>query len=128
MPPPIRFCAATVVLSALLVAACTQGGAGATPTPQADTAVMVTLSGSAFRPPDGGDTLTISAGTTVTFVNNDNFAHTATHGEDGAPAADDLFDLDLAAGASGEFTFDDPGTYPVTCRIHPSMNMTVVVE
>ena len=25
-------------------------------------------------------------------------------------------------------TFDEPGTYDITCEIHPSMQMTVIVE
>ena len=27
-----------------------------------------------------------------------------------------------------EVTFDDPGTYDITCKIHPAMNMTITVE
>jgi len=25
-------------------------------------------------------------------------------------------------------TFDEPGTYEITCKIHPSMQMTITVE
>jgi len=83
----------------------------------------VTISGSSF----GGD-ITISAGSTVTWVNNDGFGHTVTNGENGTAAADALFDEAVADGGTFEFTFDTPGVYLVTCRIHSSMNMTISVE
>jgi plastocyanin len=72
--------------------------------------------------------LTIAAGTSVTFTNDDAFDHTVSEGVDGELATDALFNLELAAGASGSFTFTDPGTYQVTCTLHPTMNMTITVE
>lgn len=83
----------------------------------------VTISGRSF----GGD-ITIAAGSTVTFVNNDSVGHTVTNGENGVAAADALFDEPLADGGTFEFTFDTPGVYLVTCRIHSSMNLTITVE
>lgn len=96
--------------------------------------VTVTLVGFAFTADDAdtsGDvpTLTIPAGTTVMFVNEDSAPHTATHGSDGTPAADAAFDIDLPdSGSSGSHTFDEAGTFDVTCTIHPDMNMTIIVE
>ena len=83
----------------------------------------VTISGNSF----GGD-ITIAAGSTVTWVNNDSVGHTVTNGENGSAAADALFDEPVADGGTFEFTFGTPGVYQVTCRIHSSMNMTVTVE
>jgi len=83
----------------------------------------VTISGRSF----GGD-ITIAAGSTVTFVNNDSVGHTVTNGENGVAAADALFDESLADGGTFEFTFDTPGVYHVTCRIHSTMNMTITVQ
>jgi plastocyanin len=34
----------------------------------------------------------------------------------------------VPAGGMVEVSFDEPGTYRVTCLIHPTMNMTVTVE
>lgn len=111
------------------------GGPEETPSPTEDDdggatgdEVTVTLQGFAFRSPEGGTSLTIPAGTTVNFVNDDAAPHTATHGTDGNAADGAAFDINLPAGESGSFTFDEPGTYPVTCRIHPAMNMTITVE
>lgn len=83
----------------------------------------VTISGNSF----GGD-ITIAAGSTVTWVNNDSVGHTVTNGENGSAAADALFDEPVADGGTFEFTFDTPGVYQVTCRIHSSMNMTITVQ
>jgi len=86
-------------------------------------AVMVMIANLSFGPD-----LTIAAGTTVTFMNNDTVKHTATNGTNGTAASGSLFDIQLDAGASGSYTFAQPGTYQVTCTIHPAMNMTITVQ
>ena len=50
----------------------------------------------------------VASGTTITFTNNDSFAHTVTSA-DGAAAEFDSGDL--GEGATFEVTLDDPGTY-----------------
>ena len=76
--------------------------------------------------------LTIAPGDAVRFVNDDAAEHTATHGENGEAADDAVFDIELAAagedGAEGETDPLEAGTYTVTCRYHPDMNMTITVE
>jgi plastocyanin len=81
-----------------------------------------------IRNTDFGPDLTIAAGTSVMWMNGDAFAHTATEGSNGVKAPDALFDLQLAAGASGSYTFAEAGTYQVTCTLHPTMNMTITVQ
>lgn len=76
----------------------------------------------------GDQEITVSAGTTVTWINNDSVGHTVTNGEDGQAAADAMFDEPIGVGEEVTVTFDEPGTYQVTCTIHPEMNMTVVVD
>jgi plastocyanin len=75
-----------------------------------------------------GPDVTVAAGTTVTWKNGDIAPHTATEGSNGVKAPDARFDVQLPVGQSGSFTFTDAGTYPVTCTIHPTMNMTVTVQ
>jgi plastocyanin len=71
----------------------------------------------AFDPP----TITVPAGTTVTWTNRDEVPHTAT-GDDGS------FDTDtIDGGGSASHTFDSPGTFPYVCVFHPNMEGTVVV-
>ena len=72
-------------------------------------------------------TVTIHPGGTVTWENTDNAAHTATGGSptDGPSGA---FDTSLImAGGSATITFDDEGTYPYFCMVHPWMQGTVIV-
>jgi plastocyanin len=69
----------------------------------------------------GPQTLEITAGTTVTWTNNDSAAHTAT-------ADDGSWDTgNLDPGASGSITFDTPGTYTYICAYHPRMTGTIIV-
>jgi len=69
------------------------------------------------------DTLTISKGDTVRWTNNDGIIpHTTT--SDTA-----IWDSGtLTNGQQFSFTFDQVGTYPYHCSIHPSMTATVIVE
>lgn len=67
--------------------------------------------------------LTVSAGTTVTFNNQDSTGHTATSERSGA------FDSgSIGAGASGEITLEQPGTLAYYCAFHPFMKGTITVE
>jgi plastocyanin len=75
-----------------------------------------------------GDDITVAAGTTVTFQNDDDAAHTVTEGTNGTAADGAAFDEEVAGGESVEITFDEAGTFDVTCRFHPDMQMTVTVE
>jgi plastocyanin len=84
----------------------------------------VEIAGNAFQPSE----VTISAGTVVLWVNNDGFDHTITHGENGQPVDDPLIDTPIGPEQEQDLVFDEPGTYPITCTLHPQMNMTVIVE
>ena len=77
----------------------------------------VTISGMAFSPAS----ITIKAGQTVTWVNQDSIAHTVTSDQG-------LWDPgSLAPGASYQQTFATAGQYAYHCTIHPFMTGTVVV-
>lgn len=72
--------------------------------------------------------LEVAVDDTVRFVNEDPTRHTATHGEGGFPGSDAAFDINLPTTArEGEFTFEEPGEFLVTCRVHPEMSMTITV-
>ena len=69
---------------------------------------------------DGSAWLTVKAGTTVTFMNEDGAPHTATG---------DGWDTGrLNRGDSKDVTFDTAGTFAYVCAIHPSMKGTITVE
>ncbi len=96
----------------------------AAPSEDAGTGRNVTLTDFAFSEGE----LTIAAGTVVTFRNAGSAPHTVTEGTDGEEAADSTFNEQVAPGDEAEITFDEAGTFEVTCLFHPQMNMTVVVE
>jgi len=79
-------------------------------------------------------TLTVAAGTTVVWTNEDAVGHTVTaaDGIEVGAAPTGLFDSGiLDQGDTFEFTFDEPGTYFYLCRPHASMasmHAEVVVE
>jgi len=130
---------------ALVLAAC--GGGGDSPSQAASEApasVAASAAASEAAPPsDGGDEsaqvrldgfafdteeLTIAAGTEVSFLNADSAPHTVTEGADGVAVDSPIIDEELDPNQATSFTFDEPGTYEITCLLHPSMNMTVIVE
>jgi plastocyanin len=71
--------------------------------------------------------LTISAGTTVVWTNDDRTTHTVTLGSNGARDGDGFDSGNIGGGGTFEFTFYTPGSFAYTCRIHPSMNGTIEV-
>jgi plastocyanin len=82
------------------------------------------------------DTVTIVAGSTLTFVNNSHFLHVLAPGEearltaqDGVPRFDDRYNTHIAE-AGDQYTtttWNSPGTYHLTCTLHPEMTITVLV-
>lgn len=73
------------------------------------------------------NTITVSAGTTVTWTNDDSAAHTVTSGQDASP--DGFFDSGLfMAGKTFSHTFEEPGEYEYFCFVHLWMKGTVIVE
>lgn len=77
----------------------------------------VAISGFSFSP----QTLTVAAGQSVTFANDDGVAHTST-------SDDSNWDSNpIAPGASFTVVFDQPGIYTYHCAIHPFMQGTIVV-
>lgn len=69
-------------------------------------------------------TVTVKAGTKVTWTNNDSTAHTATS-IGNAPESFDSGLLDQ--GKSFSMTFTKTGTYEYKCTPHPDMRGTIVV-
>jgi plastocyanin len=128
-----RFLTLSTILAALVLvlAACGGGASSSAPASQGGEASQpasggtgggetVSLAGAAFNP----SSLTIQAGTTVTFT--DTSGHTVTEGENGQAVDSPI--VDEQGGSDIEVTFDEPGTYHITCKIHSSMNMTITVE
>lgn len=82
------------------------------------TTARVVIDNFAYSP----KTITVKAGTSVTWTNNDSAAHTVTSDTGGQ------FDSGkLATGQSYSHTFTTPGTYSYHCTYHPMMVAQVVV-
>jgi plastocyanin len=78
----------------------------------------VLIKDDAFSP----STLTIGAGQTVSFTNEDDDAHTVT-------ATDGSFDSKgLDTNGVWRHTFAKPGVYRYFCELHPFMKGTIVVR
>jgi plastocyanin len=119
----------TLATLLLVLAACTTDGgataeASASVAGSADGQTRVVMASIAYDPSE----LTVPAGTTVLFVNDDSVAHTVTQGTDGAADEDAAFDEEVRPGESVEITFDEAGEISITCRFHPAMNMVVRVQ
>ncbi|MGA8079384.1 MAG: cupredoxin family copper-binding protein [Xanthobacteraceae bacterium] len=68
-------------------------------------------------------TLTVKAGTKVTWTNRDDIPH-GIASDNNAFAKSKALDTD----DSYSFTFATPGTYKYFCYVHPHMTGTIVVE
>lgn len=67
-------------------------------------------------------TLTVAAGTTVTWTNKDDVPHNVI-------STDKLFASPvLDTDEKFSYTFTKPGAYPYYCSIHPKMTAKVVVQ
>lgn len=72
--------------------------------------------------------LEIRVGDTVLWSNDDTAAHTVSSGTP-TDGMDGTFDSSLfMSGNTFEFTFDDAGTYPYFCMVHPWMAGEIVVN
>jgi plastocyanin len=100
------------------------GSSGATEAKEAEPPAaaekQVTIDNFAFSPA----TLTVPAGTRVTWLNRDDVPHTAT--STAKPRAFDSGTLDT----DDKFTheFKTPGTYEYFCAVHPKMTGRVIVK
>ena len=69
-------------------------------------------------------TLTVAAGTTVTWTNRDDIPHTVVSSDDPRVFKSKALDTDDRF----SFTFTKAGTYSYFCSIHPKMTGKVVVQ
>ncbi len=122
--PTSKFSAVAFGLAVVLVAcgggsdeAASEAGGGTNGA--ASTSGGVTIEGFAFEP----DAVTVPAGTTVTWTNKDDAAHTIDPGGDLFPTSPNI-----PGGGGFSHTYDTAGTFPYVCGIHNYMAGTVVVS
>jgi len=83
-----------------------------------DATPQVSIDNYAFSPAS----LTVKVGTTVTWINHDDDAHTVDSTQGKFKSAT------LNKGDRFEFRFSEPGEYPFYCRFHPKMTGKVIVQ
>jgi plastocyanin len=114
---------ALVAMAATLVILLASSGCGA------GTKVIVTAEGKQFNP----QTITISVGTTVEWVNKDQTAHSVLSDKfhDQMPTSvgpNELASGPIEPGGTYQKTFTAPGTYKYDCMIHQYMHGVVIVR
>jgi plastocyanin len=77
----------------------------------------VFIQGMAFSP----STITVTAGTTVTWTNKDGVAHTVT-------SSGSFDSKSINPNGTYSHLFSTAGTFPYICTIHPTMTATVIVN
>jgi plastocyanin len=106
-----------------IVAGCGSGMSSSSATSSTSSSPQVTIQDFSFKP----STLTVKAGTRVTWMNNGPSAHTVTSDTMvfesstlASPVAGDPYGGGGAMpGAAFNFTFNTPGTYAYHCSLHP---------
>ena len=95
-----------------------QGGGPAAAAKTTPSAAEVKIDNFTFEP----QTLTVKAGTTITWTNRDDIPHTVV--------SNDFLFKSKVLDTDDKFTFtlEKPGTYPYFCSIHPKMTGKVIVE
>jgi amicyanin len=115
-PVSVFLCTA-LLLGAVFVVSNVATTATTAQQPQALTA-EVKIDNFSFAP----GSLTIQAGTTVTWTNRDDIPHTVV-------SEDKLFKSKvLDSEEKFSYTFSKPGTYSYFCSVHPKMTGKVVVQ
>ncbi len=114
-----RVIATVAVLPLFLVAsACSSSSSGSASTTAGAGTAAVTIKDYAFHP----GTITVKAGTTVVWTNEDQFAHAIKDPATGQSGA-----KNIDPSTSYRHTYAHPGTYPYVCAIHPNMHGIVKV-
>lgn len=112
--------AGIIVLIIFTNVSCSKSGSSSNNPPPAGTGGpgTVSIAGMAFKP----STLTVKAGTKITWTNNDGFAHTVTS-DDGSTFSSG----NVAAAGVFTFTPSAAGTINYHCNIHSGMTATITV-
>ena len=121
----IRTCLCVTVLmfslfNALALSAAGSAYFGSTTQQGQEQTLEVKIDNFSFSPP----TLTVAAGTTVTWINRDDIPHTVVSSDDPRAFKSKALDTDDRF----TFTFTKAGTYSYFCSIHPKMTGKVVVQ
>jgi len=105
----------TSLLMVVFLSGCAQSGTADTGN-NTSAPNTVTIQNFAFNPSQ----LTVTAGTTVTWINQDSATHTVKFSDSVSP--------DITSGSNYQKTVIERGTFDYSCGIHPSMKGQIIVE
>lgn len=112
-----------LLIIGLAVAGCAQKSAETLDTGKSNTASSagktVTIQNFAFGP----DTIIISKGDTVNWINQDAAPHKVT-----SDSGNELDSPSIAKGQSFSHTFSQAGEYDYHCGLHPNMKAKIIVQ
>lgn len=84
--------------------------------------VTIIMENNTFQPAD----ITITVGTTVTWVNEDSYVHNVLSGTRGNPTGM-IESPDIQGGKTFSYTFEENGTFEYYCFYHPGMSAIITV-
>jgi len=122
---------AVILATTVVITACsgnynsTPTSPSSTPAPAPAGSTTVTIqSGASVQTTSafGANPLTISAGTTISWLNDDNTTHTSA-GDGGQWTSGNI-----PPGGRFNFTFGSSGQFTYHCQIHPNMTGTIIVQ
>jgi plastocyanin len=115
----LNFNILVLFISAIIFTSCSKGSSyNSTPGTTPPVANSVSIANMSFSPA----TLTVTAGTTVTWTNNDGITHTVTSDVAGFDSGN------IIMGGKFSKVFSAAGTYSYHCTIHPEMKGTIIVK
>jgi plastocyanin len=112
-----------LLATAVLLSACgsdDEETSGSTTPASSGSGTRVAMKDLKFIPAD----LTVDAGETVTWVNEESVPHNVVNAEEGQEPKSELF----GEGGTYEFTPREPGKIEYVCTIHPGMEGTLTVR
>src|SRR3954452_17948106 len=104
----VRRAVVGLIVAAAILTGCSSGGASASPVA---TAAVDLPASYRFAPA----AITVPAGTTVTWTNDDRFTHSVQFLDGGLPSDQEVMD----PGVTATFTFAQPGVYQCEYHLHP---------
>jgi len=111
-----------LLLSVLLIVGCGKDkstDSNNNPPPNGTPGTLVVISNFTYSP----STLSISAGDTVTWRNDDSVNHTVT-----SDSGSELNSPLLSQGQTYTHIFNNSGNFPYHCTVHPAMTASVAVQ
>ena len=115
-----RVCVVGVAMMMMATALLWTGSTSSSANAQPATAVITEVKIDNFS--FGPGTITVTAGTTVTWTNRDDIPHTVV-------STDGIFKSKVMdTDEKFSYTFTKPGSFPYFCSIHPKMTGKVMVQ